>query len=397
MNEAALPQGADSTGWDMNPSRVRSLRLAAKVTQGGTKQHNRTLVLQTLYISGPLSRADLARATELTKVTISVIVAELMNEGLLHELGQQESLRPGKPAILVDIARASHAVAALDLSDDQVLRGAVIDLAGHTLARVETPRADEKGNAYIGEAACELVVALALQLKEASPIPLLGLGIATPGVIDDEGTVRVAPNLGWTELPLRAILADRTGLRTTVANDANAAALAEYSFGDTSDDFILVRLGFGVGAGLMLDGHPVAGSRFASGEIGQVMVGTDLGLDSPYSRDQVLEHWLSVPALSSALNGRSVTEREQVLREAGNRLGIALAPVIGMLNLSEIVLAGPDELVSGALAEAAFEILTRRTMPDSHHELIIRPSHQHDELILRGAVAVVLKEQLGVT
>ncbi|KIP52129.1 ROK family transcriptional regulator [Leucobacter komagatae] len=380
----------------MNPRRARDLRVAAKATPGDTKQHNRTLVLQTLYISGPLSRADIARATELTKVTVSGLVAELIVEGLIHELGQQESHRPGKPATLVDLARSAHAVIALDLSDDQLLRGAVIDLAGHTLARAETPRADQEGLAVTGDAACELVAELALTLLAASPLPLLGLGVGTPGVVDDEGIVRVAPNFEWEGLPLRRILTERTGLPTTVGNDANVAALAEYSFGDTSEDFVLVRIGYGVGAGLILGGRSVQGSKFASGEIGQVMVGTDLGIDAPYARQQVLEHWLSVPTLSRALANAGPGHREDVLREAGNRLGVALAPVIGMLNLAEIVLSGPPDLVNGTLADAALEILQRRTMPDSHDTLVIRASSQGEDLILRGATAAVLRDRLGV-
>ena len=384
-------------GWVMNPTRTSSLRVAAKATPGDTKQHNRVLVLQTLYLSGPLSRADIARATELTKVTISGIVSELIGEGLLVELGQRESPRPGKPAILVDLARTRLAVVALDLSDEQLLRGAVLDLAGHTLARAETPRSTNAGEAVTGDAACELVVALALELRDRSELPLLGLGVGTPGVVDDAGVVRVAPNFDWENLPLQRILEERTGLPTTVGNDANVAALAEYSFGDTSEDFVLVRIGFGVGAGLMLGGQPVPGSRFASGEIGQVMVGTDLGMDASYSRDQVLEHWLAIPALTAALAEAGEAGRERVLREAGGRLGVALAPVVGMLNLAEIVLAGPHELIGGTLAEAAIEVLTRRTMPDSHDTLVFRVSDQGEDLILRGATAVVLKDRLGVS
>ncbi|GAA1315241.1 ROK family transcriptional regulator [Leucobacter albus] len=390
-------RSAGDTAWAINPRRARDLRVAAKATPGDTKQHNRTLVLQTLYVSGPLSRADIARATQLTKVTVSGLVAELISEGLVEELGQRESQGPGKPATLVDLARSAHAIVALDLSDDKLLRGAVIDLAGRTHARAEAARLDAQGIAVTGDAACELVIELALTLRDASELPVLGLGVGTPGVVDADGVVRVAPNLGWEALPLRQILTERTGLATTIENDANVAALAEYSFGDTSEDFALVRIGFGVGAGIILGGRSIPGSQFASGEIGQVMVGTDLGIDAPYNREQVLEHWLSVPTLTRALEAAGPAGREQVLREAGNRLGVALAPVIGMLNLAEIVLSGPPELVDGTLADAAYEILTRRTMPNSHDTLVIRTTGQGEDLILRGAAAVVLRERLGVS
>ncbi|QIK63912.1 ROK family transcriptional regulator [Leucobacter viscericola] len=381
--------------------RAGSPRTALKATPGDAKQHNRVLVLQTLYLSDPLSRADLARATGLTKVTISGLVAELIDEGLLRELGHQESQRPGKPATLVDLARDSHAVLALDLSDHRRLRGAVMTIAGEVLARAEATN-----DGAVGDEACSLTVNLALQLQQQvdPAISLLGLGVGTPGVVDDEGVVRTAQNLAWDDLPLQAILEERTGLPTVVANDANVAALAEYSYGDSSDNFILIAIGDGVGSGLIIGGRPVTGTHFASGEIGQVMVGTDLGLEAPYSREQVLEHWLSVPALTRALEGNTGSDganapehRERVLREAGQRLGIALAPVVGVLNLAEVVLAGPPELVEGTLAEATLEILQRRTMSDSHSNLVLRTSSQGKDLVLRGATAIVLTEQLGVS
>lgn len=392
---------SERAGWEINPRRARSLRVAPKATPGDAKLHNQRLVLQTLYISGPLSRAGLARATELTKVTISGLVAELIDSGLLHELGFQESQRPGKPAILVDLARDKHTVIAIDLSDNRVLRGAVMDLSGRTLARTEAPRYDTTGVAVTGEDACELVVSLALELRDATSLPILGLGVGTPGITDELGNVRTAPNFGWQNLPLRQILADRTGLRTVVANDANAAALAEYSFGNTSDDFVLITIGFGVGAGLILDGRPVRGSAFASGEIGQVMVGTDLGIDAEYSREQTVEHWLSIPSLariieSAAEDDRDVV-RERVLRDAGNRLGVALASVVGMLNLTEIVLSGPAEFVGDEIVHATSDVIARRTMLDSHDHLGIRVSSQGDDIVLRGATAIVLREILGVS
>jgi predicted NBD/HSP70 family sugar kinase len=369
----------------------RAPRRALKATPGDAKLHNRTLVLQTLYVSGPMSRADLARATGLTKVTVSVLVAELISEHLLRELGQQEAQRPGKPAILVDLARDAFSVVALDLSDHLLVRGALLDLDGRIVTRAEMPR-----DGAMGEAVCELAIGLVHELQSRAEVPILGIGIGTPGVVDDTGPLRTAPNLGWADLPQRSLFEERTGIRTVVENDANVAALAEYSFGDSTDNFILIAIGHGVGSGLIVSGHPVPGYRFASGEIGQVMVGTDLGLEAPYSREHVLEHWLSVPSLTRELESRP-QEREQVLREAGQRLGIALAPVVGVLNLAEVVLAGPVDLIDGTLAEATLEILRRRTMPDSHDDLVLRTSQQGEDLILRGATAIVLKDRLGVT
>ena len=372
----------------------RALRPRAKVLPEHARSHNRSLVLQTLYRSGERSRADLARETGLTRVTVSDLVAELLAEGLVIELGQRESARPGKPAVLLDINRSAHQIVGVDLSDHDRFRGKVMDLDARVVASAEIPLDDATG-----EHALAKVDALVDRLVGSTTAPVLGIGVGSPGVVDLAGTILTAPNLGWSDLPLQQHLAARTGLPVVVANDANAAALAEHTYGGAAGDMMLIRVGHGIGAGLLVAGALVYGSHFAAGEIGQVMVGTDLGLDATYSRDQVLEHWLSVPQLRRGIQaaeqaGADVTP---VLREAGSRLGIALAPVVGALNLSEIVLSGPTDLLDGPLAQATLHTLRNRTMAENHADLALRMTTQGQDIVLRGAAVLVLSGQLGVS
>src|SRR5260370_31067936 len=95
----------------------RGLRPTSKVLPEPARRHNRSLVLQTLYRAGQQSRADVARSTGLTRVTVSDLVAELMAEGLLIETGQREGVRPGKPATLLDIHRTTFPINGIDLRD----------------------------------------------------------------------------------------------------------------------------------------------------------------------------------------------------------------------------------------------------------------------------------------
>ncbi|MDR6971395.1 ROK family transcriptional regulator [Leifsonia shinshuensis] len=385
-----------STG-GLGPGRV--LRPRAKVLPEHARSHNRSLVLQTLYRSGERSRADLARDTGLTRVTVSDLVAELLAEGLVIELGQRESARPGKPAVLLDINRSAHQIVGVDLSDHDRFRGAVMDLDGAIIASAEVMLADDGGVPATGEAALAKVDELVDRLVASSTAPILGVGVGSPGVVDLAGTILTAPNLGWSDLALQRHLAARTGLAVVVANDANAAALAEHTYGGAAGDMMLIRVGHGIGAGLLVAGALVYGSHFAAGEIGQVMVGTDLGLDTTYNRDQVLEHWLSVPQLQRGLRAAAEAgmDATPILREAGQRLGIALAPVVGALNLSEIVLSGPTELLDGPLAEATVHTLRNRTMAENHADLSLRMTTQGQDIVLRGAAVLVLSGRLGVS
>lgn len=370
--------------------RAGSLRPSAKLLPEQARAHNRALVLQGLYRSGPLSRADLSRLTGLTRVTVGDLIAELVDEGIAIELGTRvDPSRPGKPATLVDIARDGFRIIGLDLSDTDVFRGALLDLDGTIIERREVSAVE-----LTGDIATIAVRRLAHELVEASTRPVLGIGIGSPGVVDLAGTVLSAPNRGWLAEPLQAHLSEVLGLPVIVTNDANAAALAEFGYGDSAPDLMLVTVGYGVGAGLVLDGRLLFGSRFAAGEIGHVVVGTDGGDDCACGKRGCLETWLAVPRLTARMQAGAP---EKALREAGERLGIALAPIVGALDLSEVVLAGPTALLDGTLAEATVTTLRQRTMDRFHGALTVRMTTLGDDIVMRGAAATVLSERLGVS
>src|SRR5690349_11668892 len=121
---------------------ARHLRSRTKVLPEHARGHNRALVLQTLYHSGAMSRADLSRETGLTRVTISDLVAEFIADGIVVEIGVREAVGPGKPPILIDIDRVGHQILGLDLSGPSAFTGAVLSLDGDVLERREVPRPD---------------------------------------------------------------------------------------------------------------------------------------------------------------------------------------------------------------------------------------------------------------
>jgi predicted NBD/HSP70 family sugar kinase len=356
--------------------------------------HNRSLVLQTLYRGGRQSRADIARSTGLTRVTISDLVGEFIAEGLIVETGQRDEARPGKPATLLDIDRSAFQIVGIDLSDYALFRGALLDLDGTIIERREIALAGATG----AEATAK-VVDLVGQLVGLATSPILGVGVGSPGIVDLTGTVLSAPNLGWAAVPLQAELARQFSLPVVVGNDANAAVLAEHSFGGADRDMMIVKVGHGVGAGLLLGGTPLFGSRFAAGEIGHVVVGTEGGLPCVCGKTGCLETWLAAPRLEAALAAAAASgaTRDDVLAEAGRHLGIALAPVVGALNLAEIVLSGPTHLLDGPLAAATIDTLRNRTMAEFHGDLTLRMTTLGEDIVIRGAAVMVLSGQLGVS
>jgi predicted NBD/HSP70 family sugar kinase len=367
----------------------RPLRPRGKRLQEDTRRHHRALLLQHLFGDGPASRADLARTTGLTRVSVSDLVGELVAEGLVEELGAPAGSRVGKPPTLVGLAADSAHNVALDLSVDDTMTGAVINLAGEVKARRELKLAGLKGDDAVA-----VVHRLASELIGVADRPVLGVGVGSPGVVDAEGVVIAAPNLGWADVPLAAGLREALGLPVFVANDANAAVLGEHTFGDTGDGGLMViRVGTGVGAGLVLEGTLLHGSRAAAGEIGHVVVDPD-GEPCACGRRGCLETLLAVPHLRRRL---AAGDPEATLTRIGEQLGVVLAPVVGTLNLLELVLSGPADLLDGPLREATDRVIRARTMAVSSEGLIVRTSTLGEDGVLVGAAVLVLAEELGVS
>jgi predicted NBD/HSP70 family sugar kinase len=364
-------------------------RVATRPTHG--RRQNLSLVLQTLYAEGAMSRADVARATGLTRVTVSDLVSELLELGTAVELGRADDVRPGKPATLVDVNRAGRQIVGLDLTAHEVLRAAVLDLDGQILTHVERP-IDRRA----GQVEVDLVLELAREALGQAGAPVIGIGVGTPGIVAQDGVVATAPNLGWVDVPLREALAAGTGLPVHVCNDADAAVHADYTLGGGGDDELLVKIGRGVGAGLIVGGRRVQGAHHAAGEIGHVTVGTDGGATCRCGKVGCLETWLSAPNLEAALAGRSPEEAIEPLRSAGERLAIAVAPVVAALDLAEVVLSGPEHLVAGPLLESVESTLRERLLTRPGSSICVRLAADSRDIVLRGAAALVLSDQLGV-
>jgi predicted NBD/HSP70 family sugar kinase len=127
-------------------------------------------------------------------------------------------------------------------------------------------------------------------------------------------------------------------------------------------------------------------------------VGTDGGDACACGKFGCLETWVAAPRLTAKLaSAADAQERDEILRRAGERLGIALAPVVGALNLGEVVLSGPVELLDGPLVESAVETLRNRTMAEFHGDLTLRMTTLGEDIVMRGAAVMVLSAQLGVS
>jgi predicted NBD/HSP70 family sugar kinase len=357
-------------------------------TPEDARRANRSLLLRTLHGDGPMSRADLAKVAGLTRATVSAVVRELIDDGVVEELGLSTAGGVGKPATLVDVAADGRHILCVDLSEPSRFVGAVVNLAGKVVVRRTYDRHGKSG-----KAAVTLLKRICRELVADAERPLLGVGIASPGVVDADGVIATAAHLGWSDLPLGATLGHELGLPTVVVNDANAAALAELTYGEAAGNLICVRVDEGVGAGLVLDGRLFTGSSFAAGEIGHVVVVPD-GAVCACGKRGCLETEVSAPLLAARIEAAG--DGAAVLARAGEHLGIALATVLSALDVTDVVLSGSGAVTDEPFRAAATRAIAARTMPLLADRLVVRPGTFGFDDVLVGAAAIVLDHELGI-
>lgn len=372
------------------PSPELDLRVPGKARREGTRATNLRLVLQHLFGGEPLSRADLVRSTELTAATVSALVSELEAADLIEEVGPRRDVAQiGKPPTMLQVRPDARHVIAIDLSDPTVARGAVIDLAGSIVARTELATDDA-----VGDEALDLVQQLTVDTAERATSPILGIGIGTPGVVSDGATIVEASNFGWHDVDLAARIEEHLGVPTHVRNDANAAAIAEYSRGGHEyNNLALIRIGSGVGAGLVLNGRSFVGEHAGAGEIGHLVVDVD-GPRCSCGHDGCLETYLALPNLTRAMDASD--DADEVRRGAAERLGVALAAVVAILDIDHILIAGPEDVLGPDFCDGATAGLRRRCLDSVAESVSVRFTSLGRDIVLLGAAGVVLSQELGV-
>ncbi len=399
------------------------MRLATKATHQQTRAFNHGLVLRTIYDLGPISRAEIARVTELTRTSVSELVGEAIDEGLVEEVGRGPS-SGGKAPILVQVVEDARVVIGLDLGE-QAFAGALVDLRGRVQRRIEVPVDGRDGKAALGA-----VERLVDELVDAAPAGrLLGIGVGTPGLVDTEtGEIRWAVNLDWQDLPLGRILAERTGLPAFVANDSRAAAMGEYLFdvNRRAPNLVAIKIGHGIGAGIVLGGELFAGDGFGAGEIGHTSV-VDDGVECRCGRFGCLETVASSRAVVEqalaeaarhpdgdlarrlAQNGGELTiddvaeavragdeQARRIAAAAGRWLGRAVAALIGTLDIRHVVLLGNVTHLGDPWLDAVRDEAARRALTLLSRETSIEIGGTSEDTVLLGASALLMSRELGL-
>jgi predicted NBD/HSP70 family sugar kinase len=331
--------------------------------QGTVRRANLSLVLRSLRDSGPRSRARLAADLGLNKATVSSLVGELMERGLVRE-GSPERGSVGRPGTIVEVNGAGAFGVGAEINVHHVTTLA-LNLAGETMSENRTS-VDTRGlrPEKVVDQVVELLAGTLSEL-EADPVSIV-VGVA--GLVDhDSGTVSVAPNLGWQAVPLGGLLRERLhdpAYLVEVANEANLAAVAEATPGDPERRDILVIHGeAGIGGGIVAEGRPYRGRHGFAGEFGHMLVDRDgrrcgcgrigcwetvIGLsrlleDAADEGDALRSSELDLEQKVTELNRRAAAGDERTLaalHRVGTWVGVGATALTNALNPGLIVLSG---------------------------------------------------------
>jgi predicted NBD/HSP70 family sugar kinase len=351
----------------------------------GGRQMNRLRIIEALYRRPRSSRSELARRTQLSRATVSTLVEELARAGLVEEHpgtsapGASAEAAVGRPPLLLSLVSHAAFAVGLDLGH-QHIRVALCDLSGETVV-------DDYSLADVDHApneSLDLAHELVREAMRNAGVPSdqllgVGMGLAAPinkatGNLEADG---ILP--GWHGIRPAAEMEARLGIPVALDNDANLGALGEKAFGAARevDDLVYIRLSAGIGAGLILEGHPYPGVAGVAGEVGHVLSdpsgpicrcgnrGCLEAVASPVAVAALLERSIGEPVTVQRLLELVADDHRGARRavaEAGEAVGRAVSMLVNVLNPKLVV-------VGGDLAQAGQVLLDPITAAIERHSV----------------------------
>lgn len=382
-----------------------------KINGQDMKRHNVHLIINTIIRYGPISRTELRDKVGLTAATVINITNDLLERNIIVQEGLAAASSKGRKALMLNVNPEAFFILGVSVTTRRIsvgladFRGQIVDYADVIICNTITP-----------EETVDLIQQKAVMLLENHNVPvekLVGMGVAAPGPLDAHtGLITVPPDLpNWRNVPLQKLLEERLQIPVRVANETNAAALAECYAGGDENEFVffisLFRLG--VGGGLVLGGEPLLGFHGSAGEVGHLLVqpgGRQCGcggqgcLEAMISEDALLEAAANAGAGKMTLEELFARSKRMdsvcygVVKQAADYLTMAICDVVHMVSPSRIVLGGPMADMAPQLADLAFQQVHSRSYPHDYSDIRLQLSSYGDQVFLQGAIRIAEGELL---
>jgi predicted NBD/HSP70 family sugar kinase len=385
----------------MSPTERPPSGLTAAVAPSLLREMNQRLLLDLLFRSGPATRPQLAREAGLSQPTVFAALSDLDKAGLVRPAGRPE-VSSGRPAVLYEANPAAGSVVGVDIGRNW-LHLVLADLAGEELARLDvrnTARTSMKLVEQVSRAVQKLTAGAGLAVEDVTHTV-----VGSPGVLDaPRGRVRYAGNLpGWQRPGLAEALEGKLGASLTIDNDANLAALGEYTFGSArqAQQFAYLHIGTGVGLGLVIDGKLYRGFNGSAGEVGYLPILGEAPVAEPeWPQRGVLEMALAADAVvryatEAGMTGDISAEDVFVAARNGDPAAqdavLAEARVLARLVTSICAFFDPELVVVGGGIGQNFAQLEPAMRDELARFTPMRPQMTAGDLgadaVVRGAIA----------
>jgi len=330
---------------------------------------NTSIILDIIRKNKYISRAEIARISKLNPSTVSNLTNELIEMGVLKEVGVGTSQKGRRP-IDLSLNPDGPCVIGVEVVGDRIL-SLMVNMEAKIMAKVRTNINAETGKLAIKKAIGTIREVIKKSGKDKSEIKAIGMGIT--GLIDSKaGIAKFSPNIGWKDVPIKKIVEEEFGIKTFVDNDAKAMALGEYRFGSGkgSRDLVCINIGEGLGSGIIINGRIYRGANWIAGEIGHNVVdlngprcrcGNRGCVETFASGRAMVSHAIVAiredrKTLISQLTDNEVDKitpkiifeaadkkdklARDIIEEAGEYLGIAIANVINSFDPEVVILGG---------------------------------------------------------
>jgi N-acetylglucosamine repressor len=371
------------------------------------RDNNVSLLMELIRRSGSISRAELARRSQLSAPTVSTIIEQLLRRGIVVETSTAPS-SGGRPPVLLQIDPKAGYVVGIKLRGDG-LTTVVCDLDAEIVSSTEQylPLVGDPAAAI---EAIEREVRRALRKSKVAPSKVLGVGVGLSGVIEtSSGVLKFSHLLQWNDVALAQPLRQRLGLPVWVENDVNALAVAEKWSGDAlvANDFLTLTVGRGIGLAIVVNRSLYRGAHGASGEFGHMIVEPG-GPKCECGRFGCLEAMVGEGAIRRRVGerkGHDVSRDElqmliemedaaalEVVGSAGRKLGLAVANVVTLLNPELLIICGEGTSLGAAFLDPIVASVHDQTFADLGREVEIKIQSWGDEAWAVGAATLVLRE-----
>lgn len=370
------------------------------------KSVNKSIILNKIRTDAPISRAQIAKETKLTPPTVSSNVKELIDQGIVIESKLGESQGGRKPTMLL-INNQEFYVVGVD-AGPEMIECILTDLSGKILKRISskmtTPLTNDQFLIILKDCIRNCIIDISATSKK-----IIGIGVAMHGVVDVEtGTSLFAPILRLTNIPIKEELEKEFGLEVKVENDARAMALGESWFGEHGDltSMLVVNIGRGVGAGLVIDRKLYHGAQGIAGEVGHMII--DLhGETCECGNRGCLQTFATGPAIArramKELTIDSITAEKVyelavsgneefaiILKETGRVIGIGLTNLIHIINPQKIVLGGGVTKAQELIFPVVLKTIEQCALTPKAKQTEVTITKLGDDATLIGAVSLLL-------